>query len=141
MKNTSHTSASNASASHASHVSEPRPHVAALLELSELGWRVTEIRPDRTAPVLWRVTIERQDRCASITVTELGPDEALDEVLRYASVDHEATSEVVPFAPASEGPAKTSDHVIAAKTASTGPEQPGANVTSSATSERAPEEP
>ena len=40
---------------------DPRPHVAAILELAALGWHVTEIRPDRNAPVLWRVSIERFD--------------------------------------------------------------------------------
>jgi hypothetical protein len=79
------------SGSHANghHAPDLRPHVAALLELSALGWRVTEIRPDRTAPVLWRVTIERSDRCASISAMELDPDDALDELLRYACADHE----------------------------------------------------
>ncbi|HWO22545.1 MAG TPA: hypothetical protein VNO30_27490 [Kofleriaceae bacterium] len=70
--------------------SEPRRHVAALLELSALGWHVTEIRPGRAAPVLWRVTIRRYDGYASITLTEADPDAALDELLRYAAVDGEA---------------------------------------------------
>lgn len=47
------------------HPVDPRPHVAALLELSALGWHVAEIRPDRVAPVLWRVTIRRYDGYAS----------------------------------------------------------------------------
>ncbi|HWO18417.1 MAG TPA: hypothetical protein VNO30_06560 [Kofleriaceae bacterium] len=66
---------------------DPRPHVAALLELGGLGWYVTEIRPDRDAPVLWRVTIKRYDGFASISVEDADPDDALDELLRYACVD------------------------------------------------------
>ena len=66
-----------------------RPHVALLLELSAYGWRVTEIRPDRTEPRLWRVTITRYDGYASITLTEADPDDALQELARYACVDAE----------------------------------------------------
>jgi hypothetical protein len=51
---------------------------------------VTSIRPDRSAPVLWRVTIGRYDGFASISVTEADPDDALDELLRYALTDAEA---------------------------------------------------
>ena len=69
-----------------------RPHVAAFLELSALGWHVTEIRPDRSAPPLWRVRIERYDGYASITVMEVDPDEALEEVIRYAAIDGPATA-------------------------------------------------
>jgi hypothetical protein len=68
---------------------DPRPHVAALLKLSALGWHVTEIRPGRAAPVIWRVTIRRYDGHASITLTEADPDAALDELFRYAAVDAE----------------------------------------------------
>lgn len=64
-----------------------RPHVAAFLELSALGWHVAEIRPDRSAPALWRVRIERYDGYASITVMEVDPDEALEELIRYAAID------------------------------------------------------
>lgn len=66
---------------------DPRPHVAALLELRSLGWHVTAIRPDVAAPALWRVAIERYDGYASIVVTEADPDEALDELIRYAVAD------------------------------------------------------
>jgi hypothetical protein len=66
---------------------DPRPHIAALLALIALGWHVTGILPDRTAPVLWRVTIERYDGFASISVTEADPDAALEELLHYASAD------------------------------------------------------
>src|SRR6187549_771500 len=63
---------------------DPRPHVAALRELGALGWRVTEIRPDRA---LWRVTVTRYDGDATIGVTDPDPDEALDEAVRSAAVD------------------------------------------------------
>ena len=72
---------------------DPRPHVAALVELASLGWRVTEIRPDRA---LGRVTITRYDGDATIGVTNIDPDAALDETLRYASVDDEPTCAVAP---------------------------------------------
>ena len=78
---------------------DPRPHVAALLELSALGWHVTEIRPGRVEPVLWRVTIRRYDGYASITLTEADPDTALDELSRYAAVDGKEAR------PAASGPA------------------------------------
>jgi hypothetical protein len=74
----------------AGHDIDPRPYVAALLELCALGWYVTRIRPNRDAPVLWRVTITRYNECASITVTEADPDDAFDELLRYARTDAEA---------------------------------------------------
>ncbi|HWO26379.1 MAG TPA: hypothetical protein VNO30_46945 [Kofleriaceae bacterium] len=71
---------------------DPRPHVAALRELSVLGWRVTEIRPDRA---LWRVTVTRYDGDATIGVTDSDPDEALDEAVRYAAVDAEEARDPV----------------------------------------------
>ncbi|HWO22351.1 MAG TPA: hypothetical protein VNO30_26515 [Kofleriaceae bacterium] len=77
---------------------DPRPHVAALFELSALGWRVTEIRPDRA---LWRVTVTRYDGDATIGVTDADPDEALDEAVRYAAVDAEEVR--VPAAALEEG--------------------------------------
>jgi len=84
---------------------DSRPHLAALLTLAALGWYVIEIRPDRTRPVLWHVTIKRFDEYASITVTEVDPDEALDELIRYAAVDG-----AVRAAPAAvSGPAAASD--------------------------------
>lgn len=71
------------------HAADPRPHVAALLELRSLGWYLSAIRPDLAAPALWRVAIQRYDGNASITVTEADPDEALDELIRYAAADAE----------------------------------------------------
>jgi hypothetical protein len=82
------------------HDADPRPHVAALITLGALGWYVTAIRPDRTQPVLWRVTIERFDGYASISVKEADPDDALDEVLRYAAIDREADINDAPDAAA-----------------------------------------
>lgn len=64
-----------------------RPHVATLVALGAIGWHVTEIRPDRDAPVLWRVTITRYDGNLSITLAEADPDVALDELARYAAAD------------------------------------------------------
>jgi hypothetical protein len=87
---------------------DPRPHVATLLELSALGWHVTEIRPGRVAPVLWRVTIRRYDGHASITLTEADPDAALDELFRYAAVDAEEAR-----TPASESTASESTNAPA----------------------------
>jgi len=66
-----------------------RQHVAAIVALGGIGWRVTEIRPDISAPVLWHVTIERHDESASISVTEADPDVALEELARYAAADAE----------------------------------------------------
>jgi len=81
------------STANAMHAPDPRPHVAALLELASLGWYVTSIRPDRS---LWRVTVTRYDGDATIGVTDIDPDAALDEALRYASVDDEPTYKVEP---------------------------------------------
>ena len=72
------------------HETDPRPHLAALLELRWLGWHVTAIRPDVAAPVLWRVTITRYDGNASITVADVDPDDAIDELVHYASADAES---------------------------------------------------
>jgi hypothetical protein len=93
----------------AADASDQRPHVNMLRELAALGWYVTSIRPDREAPFLWSVTIMRFDGNASISTTDIDPDEALDEALRYASVDDEPTYEVAHGAPAPEA----SVHVVA----------------------------
>ncbi len=83
---------------------DPRLYVAALLELRSRGWHVSEIRPDRDAPVLWRVVIVRYDRSAWITVIEADPDDALAELLRYAAADAEPST----LAAAAEGPGEPS---------------------------------
>lgn len=91
----------------------------ALLELGGLGWHVTEIRPDRDAPVLWRVTIKRYDGFASISVKDADPDDALDELLRYACVDAEGPRSPITVARERAPAADRSEH-----TAATGPEEP-----------------
>jgi hypothetical protein len=67
-----------------------RPHVATLATLAALGWHVTEIRPDRDAPVQWRVEIRRYDGAVAIVVLDASdPDAALEELARYAAADAE----------------------------------------------------
>ncbi len=66
-----------------------RPLVATLGALGALGWHVTEIRPDRDASALWRVTITRYDGNLSFTLIEADPDVALEELARYAAADGE----------------------------------------------------
>ena len=39
------------------------------------------------APALWRVTIQRYDENASMTMVEADPDVALAELVRYAQAD------------------------------------------------------
>ena len=69
---------------------EPPPHVAMIIALAEIGWYVTELRPDRSEPVLWRVAIKRLDGAVSIVVLDASdPDAALEELGRYASADAE----------------------------------------------------
>ena len=67
----------------------PPPHIAALRELAVNGWYISEIKPDRTAPVLWRLSMRRYDSNASISVADGDFDAALAELLRYAAVDAE----------------------------------------------------
>lgn len=67
-----------------------RPHVATIGALGALGWHVTEIRPDRDDPALWRVTITRYDGNLSMTLIDADPDVALEELARYAATDAEA---------------------------------------------------
>lgn len=90
------------------HDDDPRPHVAALITLGALGWYVTQIRPDRIGPGLWRVPVERFDGHASISVIEVDPDDALDEAIRYAAIDRRAdpgdAPDAVACAAAVEGP-------------------------------------
>lgn len=69
------------------------PHARSLVrhivELEAIGWHVVGLRPSTTgdAPVLWRVTIERYDASATMTMTEAEPDVALAELVRYAQAD------------------------------------------------------
>jgi hypothetical protein len=87
------------------HETDPRPHVATLLELAALGWYVTAIRPDLSETVLWRVTIVRYDLSAWITATDADPDDALDELIRYAAADAEERSTMPAAATATDAPA------------------------------------
>ena len=66
---------------------DPRLYVAALLKLAALGWYVTAIRPDRSAPLLWRVTVVRYDLSVWISAIDADPDDALAEIVRYAAAD------------------------------------------------------
>ena len=60
-----------------------------IVELEAAGWHVVGLRPRPCgdAPPLWRVTIERYDESATITLTEADPDAALAELVRYAQAD------------------------------------------------------
>src|SRR5262245_58491688 len=62
------------------------PHI---LELEAVGWHVVRLRPKFSGdePPLWRVTIERYDESASMTMVESEPDVALAELARYARAD------------------------------------------------------
>ena len=60
-----------------------------IVSLEALGWHVVRLRPsigDGTA-TLWRVTIERYDAGATMTMVEAEPDVALAELVRYAQAD------------------------------------------------------
>ena len=112
---------------------DPRPHVAALLELAALGWHVVGIRPDREPPVLWSVTVRRYDHNVEITVHEADPDAALEEALHFAACDEDEPSVELPpeselpkppapestsdGAPSSEGSPRTRDELEAALSA------------------------
>lgn len=69
--------------------SRARPLVRHIIALESIGWRVVGLRPSITgdAPALWRVTIERTDESASMTATEVDPDVALAELVRYTQAD------------------------------------------------------
>jgi hypothetical protein len=61
-------------------------HVVAL---EAIGWHVVALRPRTTGdePPLWRVTIERYDEGASITLIDADPEVALAELIRYVRAD------------------------------------------------------
>jgi hypothetical protein len=69
------------------------PHLCSMashgLALDAAGWKVIEVRPSSTAPlVLWRVTIERYDQAMTMTLRDTSnPDVAIEELLRYVQVD------------------------------------------------------
>ncbi len=66
-----------------------RPLVRHIVALEALGWHVVGLRPSSSGdePALWRVTIERYDENASVTMLEADPDVALAELVRYAQAD------------------------------------------------------
>ena len=62
--------------------------MAAILALDSMGWRVIEIRPSIDHDDgLWHVTIDRVDFVASMTVTALDPDLALEELALHRGCD------------------------------------------------------
>ena len=72
---------------------ERAPHICQMasqvLALNVAGWKVTEVRPSSTAPLLfWRVTIERYDQAMTMTLRDApNPDDAIEELLRYVQAD------------------------------------------------------
>ncbi len=65
------------------------PHVRLIAELATIGWRITELRPERLdgRVVLWHVAIARVDDVATMTACASDPDGALAELVRYTTVD------------------------------------------------------
>lgn len=65
------------------------PHVRLIAELAAIGWRITELRPERLdgRVVLWHVAIVRVDDVATMTACASDPDVALAELVRYTAVD------------------------------------------------------
>ena len=98
---------------------DQRPYVAVLLRLGELGWRVTELRADRTPPVIWHVTITRYDEDMTMSIVDANPEAALKELIRYVSADEGA---VVPASavPAPVAPVASPDET----SGPSGPEEP-----------------
>ena len=68
----------------------PDAHIVGhVVALDALGWRVIELRPSFIdgEVSLWRVTAERVDLDASMSMTAADPAGALAELVRYASAD------------------------------------------------------
>lgn len=65
------------------------PLVRHIIELEALGWHVTQLRPwvADDEPPIWRVEIARFDLEASMSASAVVPEDALAELLRYASAD------------------------------------------------------
>ncbi len=65
------------------------PHVRHIVELEAIGWHLVRLRPRGTGdePALWRVTIERYDENATMTMVDENPEGALAELVRYAQAD------------------------------------------------------
>jgi hypothetical protein len=65
------------------------PYVRLIAELAAIGWRITELRPERLdgRVVLWHVAIVRVDDVATMTACASDPDVALAELVRYTAAD------------------------------------------------------
>ena len=86
-----HAAGSHDGSHRATHRPEPwaRTHVV-IARLEAIGWRVTEFRPLIEGNLeVWRVTIERVDLAAKVTVTALDPDDVFEELARYTASDAE----------------------------------------------------
>lgn len=64
-------------------------HVRLIAELAAIGWRITELGPERLdgRVVLWHVAIARVDDVATMTACASDPDVALAELVRYTAAD------------------------------------------------------
>lgn len=71
------------------HAPDARLFVRHILTLEAIGWRVVGFLPSVAGdePALWRVTIERTDEGASMTATDVDPEVALEELVRYTRAD------------------------------------------------------
>jgi len=65
------------------------PHMRVTAELAAIGWRITELRPERLdrCVVLWHVATARVDDVATITACASDPDGALAELVCYTAAD------------------------------------------------------
>lgn len=65
------------------------PHVRLIAELAAIGWRITELRPERRdgRVGLWHVAIVRVDDVATMTACASDLDVALAELVRYTAAD------------------------------------------------------
>lgn len=68
------------------------PYMRLIAELAAIGWRITELRPERLdgRVVLWHVAIVRVDDVATMTACASDPDVALAELVRYTAADAKA---------------------------------------------------
>jgi len=65
------------------------PHMRVTAELAAIGWRITELRPERLdrRVVLWHVAIARVDDVATMTACASDPAGALAELVCYTAAD------------------------------------------------------
>lgn len=65
------------------------PHVRLIAELAPIGWRITELRPQRLdrRVVLWHVAIARVDDVATMTACASDPDGALADLVCDTAAD------------------------------------------------------